>query len=102
METDPKFYDRADAHIHLSNDQMSEMSRGKVSASMMYATARFNAWVSACGFESGSEMNEAREKMLEYFVAEYRKMLEENLDDYIANFEPYMKAKSANDAKGDV
>jgi hypothetical protein len=27
----------------------------------------------------------------EYFVAEYAKMLEENLDDCIANFDKYMK-----------
>ena len=43
---DPKFYDRADAHINLSNDQLKDINPGKVSASMMYATARFNAYVS--------------------------------------------------------
>ena len=77
METDPKFFNRADAHIHLSNDQIGESSRGKVSAPMMYATARFNAWVSACGFKSGTEMAQEREKTLDYFVTEYRKMLSE-------------------------
>ena len=86
METDPKFYERADAHIHLANDQIGEITRGKVSASMLYATARFNAWVSACGFASGNEMAKARGETIDYFVAEYRKMLEENLDDYIAHF----------------
>lgn len=96
METDPQFFDRADAHIHLSNDQMNEISRGQVSASMMYATARFNAWVSACGFETGREMNEARTETVEYFVSEYRKMLEDNLDQYIRNFEQYMKKPSTN------
>jgi len=89
--TDPKFYDRADEHIHLSNDQSSEASRGTVSASMMYATARFNAWVSACGFGSGAEMAAAKDETLEYFVTQYRKMLEENLDDYIRNHDRYMK-----------
>jgi hypothetical protein len=96
METDPKFFDRADAHINLSNEQMDEISRGKVSASMMYATARFNAWVSACGFESSSDMAKAKAETIEYFAVEYRKMLDENLDDYIRNFEKYMKAKKAS------
>jgi len=92
QEVDEQFYERADAHIHLSNDQISEsFGKGKVSASNMYATARFNAWVSACGFRSGQEMGSAKEQTLEYFVAEYRKMLEENLDDYIANFDSYME-----------
>lgn len=92
QEVDDEFYERADAHIHLSNNQISEkVGIGKVSASNMYATARFNAWVSACGWHSGQEMAEAKQETLEYFVAEYRKMLEENLDDYIANFESYMR-----------
>jgi hypothetical protein len=100
--TDPKFFERADAHIDLSNEQMSDASRGKVSASMMYAAARFNAWVSAKGFESAAEMTEAKAETVEYFVAEYRKMLEENLDDYIKKFEQYMQGKSEKDGNTDV
>lgn len=84
-EVDDQFYDRADAHIHLSNSQLPASTRGKVSASMMYATARFNAWVSACGFASGEQMKAGREETLRYFCEQYRRMLEENLDDYIAH-----------------
>ena len=90
-DTDKGFYDRADAHGQLSNDQITdEASMGKVSASNMYATARFNAWVSACGWNSGEEMANAKEETIEYFITEYRKMLDENLDDYIDNFNTYM------------
>lgn len=93
-ELDPTFYDRADAHIHLSNDQITEeIGRGKVSASFMYSLARFNAWVSACGWKEGHELAEAKEDTVEYFVEQYRKMLSENLDDYINNFDEYMKAE---------
>lgn len=95
QETDDEFYDRADAHIHLSNDQITEViGRGKVSASMMYATARFNSWISAIGWNSGKELSAAKDETIEYFVTEYRKMLEENMDDYIDNFESYMKPPS--------
>jgi hypothetical protein len=90
-DADDAFYERADAHIHLSNDQMGDVTRGKVSASMLYGTSRFNAWVSACGFDSGADMAEKKEETIKYFVEEYAKMLEENLDDYIANFARYMK-----------
>jgi len=83
-DADDAFYERADAHIHLSNDQMGEITRGKVSASMLYGTSRFNAWVSACGFDNGADMAEKKEETIKYFVEEYAKMLEENLDDYIA------------------
>lgn len=43
---DTKFFERADAHIHLSNAQLADINPDKVSASMMYATARFNAYMS--------------------------------------------------------
>jgi hypothetical protein len=90
-DTDDKFYDRADAHIHLSNDQAKDAGRGKVSASMMYGTSRFNAWVSACGFDSGKEMRAKRDETIEFFVDQYRRMFEENFDDYAKNFAKYMK-----------
>ena len=91
QDTDPKFYDRADAHIYLSNDQISgDVSRGEVSASMLFAASRFNAWVSATGFESADAMKAGREEALGFFTAQYRLMLEENFDDYADNFERYM------------
>lgn len=91
-KVDDKFYNRADEHIDVSNSQLKDIGSGKVSASMMYATARFNSWISACGFESANDMLELRNTNIEYFVTEYRKMLEENMDDYIANFEDYMRS----------
>lgn len=91
-DVDKGFYDRADAHIHLSNDQISEdVTRGKVSASMMYANARFSAWVSAIPCQSGEEMMQDREKAVGYFVEQFRIMLEENYDDYATNFDRYMR-----------
>ena len=89
LKLDPNFYDRADCHIHLSNSQMSDINPGKVSASMMYATARFNAYVSWIGFQNPADMAEAREETIRYFVEQYKIMLEENLDDYIQNFHRY-------------
>ena len=97
QDPDDKFYDRADDHIHLSNDQLKEVSLGKVSASMMYASARLSAWVSACGFQDGGQMKSARNETIEYFVAEYQNMLEENFDDYILNFTQYMKVNKGED-----
>lgn len=89
--TDQAFYDRADAHIELANQQIEKREDlGKVSASMTFGTTRFNAWMSARSFKSGSEMAAAREELLKYFCEQYRMMLEDNLDDHIQNFERYM------------
>ena len=90
-DTDPTFFDRADAHIRLSNDQLAATDAGMTSASMMYAAARFNAWVTALGFRSGEEMAEKKEEILRYFTEQYQFMLRDNLDDYISRFEDYMK-----------
>jgi hypothetical protein len=88
---DDGFYARADAHIHLSNDQTSDAPNGKVSASMMFATARFNAWLTALGHESGQSMAASREETIAYFLNSYRSMLDEHFDEYIRNFDDYMK-----------
>lgn len=92
-DADAQFYERADAHIDLSNEQLKDAPKGEVSASMMYASARYNAWHSAGGFPFGEEMSKSRDEIIKYFVEQYRLALEENLDDYIANFETYMGVK---------
>ena len=89
-DADDDFYKRADTHIHIANEQIEKVGRGKVSASMMYATARFNSWISACKAKSGDDLVEGKEKIIEYFVEQYREMLTENLDEYARNFDKYM------------
>jgi len=75
----------------LANQQLKQAEIGKVSASMMYGTARFNTSLTASGFGSAAEMTAQRQKFIDYFVKDYRLMLEEHVDDYIANFDAYMK-----------
>jgi len=90
-DVDEGFYKRADAHIHLSNDQVTpEVEPGMVSASFMYSLARFNAWLAARGFNSADDMRANKEQMIEYFLNHYRMMLEENMDEYIANFKSHL------------
>ena len=92
--TDSTFYDRADAHIELSNEQLqAHENLGQVSASMMFGTTRFNDWDSSRNFQSGAEMADAREAMLKYFCDQYRMMLEDNLYDHINNFDRYMSTR---------
>lgn len=89
---DDAFYKRADEHIKLSNNQISkEIPLGDIGASMMYSTARFNAWMNAYSCDNGVEISVQKQETINYFVEEYRKMLSENLDEYIENFAAYMK-----------
>ena len=88
---DDAFYARADAHIALANDQLEGARREMVNASMMFASARFSAFLSARGFKTGEAMAAKRDETVTYFVEGFRQMLEGNLDAYIKNFDAYMK-----------
>ena len=89
-DTDEKFFNRADAHIMLANEQLASAARGKVSASLMFAASRFNAWSSAADLQSKQEMRDKREEVIEYFMSQYRSMLEENINNYIEHFDTFM------------
>jgi hypothetical protein len=91
LKEDPTFYERADSFIHLANDHCAKTSRGKVSASLMYGCARFQAWNAATWVETGEELKAKRDEALKFYVEQYQAMLEEHLDEYIANHAKYMK-----------
>jgi len=91
QQLDEKFYERADAHIALANGHINQkLHPGMVSNSMLFATSRFNAWISASGFQNGEEMREKKKELLDYFIGQYSSMLEENVDNYIENYDLYM------------
>ncbi|MBF8744659.1 DUF3144 domain-containing protein [Pseudomonas putida] len=92
--TDQAFYDRADAHIQLANEQIEKLEDlGRVSASTTFAAARFNAWMSARSFKSAAQMAEAKAELMKYFCEQYRLMLEDNLDEHIEQFDRYVLGK---------
>ncbi|HEX5049125.1 MAG TPA: DUF3144 domain-containing protein [Gammaproteobacteria bacterium] len=91
-DEEARFYERVDSHIQLSNDQLKgEPNRGRVNASMMSASARFSAYVAASSASSADQMAADRDKTIAYFVEQYRLMLEDHLEDHIANFSSYME-----------
>jgi hypothetical protein len=87
---DSQFYDRADAYIALANEQANIIEQEKVSASMMYATARFNSFVSACRSSSAEDLAAGKEAIVEYFVKQFEMMLVDNLTDCISNYDKYV------------
>jgi hypothetical protein len=87
----PEFFDRANSLINLANDQCATTHPSEVSASTLYASARFNAFIVAGTTGSAQTMALEKERALEYFTDQFRKMMEANLDDFIENFEKYMK-----------
>ncbi|SFV59245.1 hypothetical protein MNB_SV-8-274 [hydrothermal vent metagenome] len=91
QDLDEKFFERADAHIKLANEYMNQQENAEmVNNSFLYAAARFNAWISAAGLKDAEAMKAKRADLIRYFVEQYTSMLEENLDNYIDNYDLYL------------
>lgn len=89
-EKDKEFYEMADAFIAVANGQSGKAEQGKVSATFLYGAARFNTFLVASASDSATEFASRKEDAMEYFVAEYKKMLEEHFADYTDNFDKYI------------
>ncbi len=87
---DKKFYEMADAYIALANEQSGKTDQGTVSATFLYAAARFNTFLVASASDSADQFASRKEEIMEYFMAEYKKMLEEHFVDYHDNFKKYI------------
>ena len=81
---DKEFYEMADAHIALANTRMGKVKPAKVSATMLFAAARFNAFVISASAENKAQMLLDKESAIAYFMQEYEKNLRENIDEHLA------------------
>lgn len=102
------FFERADQFIKQANDFCRPQTanqglnpppvdfnptnlRGQVSASMLFATARFNTWVAANNFATADEMQNAKPEVMAYLVQQFQMMLEDNYDEYCEQFNNYLR-----------
>lgn len=90
-QSDIEFRNRADAFIHLANQQREDAANDKVNASLLYAATRFNAYIVASAAQDVAEMKEDKEEAVSYFTEKFREMLIENIDDYLGNYADYIE-----------
>jgi hypothetical protein len=82
------FLKRADAHISLANEQLTNgATQGEASASFTYGAARFNAWMAASSVESAQDLITNKDEVIEYFMSEYKLALQEHIKNHIENFD---------------
>lgn len=99
-QLDENFFQRADEYINLANTHLQDkITPGLVTNSMMFASSRFNAWVAAAGFKNSEEMQDNKEEIIEYFTNQYKLMLEDNYNNYVQNFDSYMKPQEGVEKK---
>jgi hypothetical protein len=87
IQRDKEFWDLADSFIQLANTHLNEVKPSKVSASALFAAARFNAFVITAAAESKEQLIVEKEAAIAYFLGQYEKMLRENIDEHLARFD---------------
>lgn len=73
-------YQLADQFIALANDLARQHGIESTSAGLRYAAARYNAFEASL---KGEDLAAIKQQALDWFGADYLRMLEENLDDHI-------------------
>ena len=84
---DKEFYELADEHIALANTRMGQVKPAKVSATMLFASARFNAFLISVSADNKAQMLLDKEPAIAYFMQEYEKNLRENIDEHLARYD---------------
>ena len=74
----PEFYDAVDRVIALANELTDKHGTTRVSAVILFAAARYNAHCMLAQDPDAPTKNRA--SAVDYFVEQYRTMLEENID----------------------
>jgi hypothetical protein len=72
----PEFLDVADQFVQLANSMSNRYPRAWVAAAMMYATARYNAFV---WLTRESELDQSLDQAVAYYTQEYEAMLRDNV-----------------------
>ncbi len=81
------FWDLVDKFVMVANDSSDEIATSTVSSAMLYASARFNAFIASAEAQSADQLKSQRSGAMDFFTGQYKGMLGENLDDYIDNFD---------------
>ena len=82
-EKTSEFIQRADEHIAIANQQLEKgLTLGEVSASLMYASARFSTYMTCTSFDSAEDMLAEKNEIIDYFVNEYKLAFEEHMNNF--------------------
>ena len=88
-ELDARFREIVDSFIDQANDLAGHNSIENVGMALLYAAARFNAYVVSQHADSEQDYLADLPRAREFFLKQYREMLEENLDDYQRVYQKY-------------
>lgn len=76
------YREMADGFIDVANRYCEQHDKVLVGSALLYGAARFSAFVAAAAAQDLAQYEADRGAAREYFLQEFRRMLEENLEDY--------------------
>lgn len=92
-QEDKIFWDLVDQFIERANVACEEADPGIVSAALLNAAARFNAFVVASSSVDRKEFIDEIESSQNYLTGRYRDILRDNLEDYRENYKVYIRTE---------
>jgi hypothetical protein len=96
-QDDDIFWDLVEKFIEQANQSCEEVDPGIVSAALLNAAARFNAFAVASDSLDKKEYAEEVDSALNYLTGRYREILRDHLEDYRENYANYIGNKTAPD-----
>lgn len=94
-ELETRYWDLVDHLIQQANDACEHLDPSAVSAALLNAAARFNAFAVATASLDRNEYSEEIEPALQHLSGRYRELLRENLEDYREHYTSYIRAADA-------
>ncbi|MEY4590545.1 MAG: hypothetical protein RL497_2621 [Pseudomonadota bacterium] len=94
-----QFWDLVDHFIEHANNACEDMEPGAVSAALLNAAARFNAFVVASASLDRNEFIEEMDPAQLHLTEHYRELLRDNLKDYKENYKIYIRADEILDGE---
>ena len=85
QDNDNAMYDYADRFINLANEIAKSDASGRVGVTIRFAAARYSAYETSI---RKSNPAEDKGKELQLFAADFKNMLQFNLEDYITILSP--------------
>lgn len=89
-DNEQQFWDLAEELINNANDKSAAQDPALVSDAMLYAAARFSAYVAAASSTERKAFKEELGDIKALLMEQFETMLDANLDDYLENYKTYL------------
>lgn len=89
-DSQQQLWDLIDGLIEQANQSCDQgLEPGEAHQALMYAAARYAAFVAAASSESRKDFLEDVSDAKKFYLDQFRQLLHENFDDYVENFKVY-------------